>query len=112
MFTDYWIFQVNPSGTGEWDATFNPASGVTLFSVQIFKTTGITFFGPGTGVGDSCTNTSDPTIGVLGRTSGFCDSFGVLGAMVGSNVAGPLSSCVCQTCCCRQARTRSRWLAP
>ena len=91
MFTDYWIFQVNPSGTGEWDATFNPASGVTLFSVQIFKTTGITFFGPGTGAGDSCTNTSDPGSGALARTSGFCDSFGVLGAMVGSNVAGPLS---------------------
>ena len=91
MFTDYWIFQVNPSGTGEWDATFNPAAGVTLFSVQIFHTTGITFFGPGTGPGNSCTNTSDPGSGALARTSGFCDSFGVLGAMVGSNVAGPLS---------------------
>ena len=91
-FTDYWIFQVNPAGTGEWDATFNPASGVTLFSVQIFATTGITFFGAGTGAGDSCTNTSDGGIGALARTSGFCDTFGVLGALIGSDAAGPLST--------------------
>jgi len=87
-FTDYWIFQVNPAGTGEWDATFNPAAGVTLFSAQIFQTSGITFFGPGTGVGNSCTNTSDAGGGSLARQAGYCDTFGVLGASIGSDLLG------------------------
>ena len=36
-FTDWWIFSVNPAGSGQWDATFNPDIGVSGFTVQVFK---------------------------------------------------------------------------
>ena len=88
MFTDYWIFQVNPSGRGEWDATFNGQANVTLFNAVIYATTGITFFGTGASGSNSCTNTSVPISGI-DRVAGFCDTFGTLGAVVGSDLTAP-----------------------
>jgi hypothetical protein len=86
-FTDYWLFQINPSGAGEWDATFNPGDSVTNFQVSVFATSGVAL---GSGAGATCQNTSDAGGGALARQAGFCGSFGTLGALVGSN--GPNSA--------------------
>lgn len=87
VFTDYWIFQVNPSGAGEWDATFNPGESVSGFKVEVYKTSGLTI---GTGLGSTCTNIGDFNLAGVAREAGFCSSFGTLGAMIGSN--GPDSA--------------------
>lgn len=86
-FTDWWTFQVDPAGGGEWDATFNPSSAISNFKVEIFKTTGLT---TGSGLGSTCSAISDPGAGSLGRVAGFCGSFGTLGASIGTN--GPSSN--------------------
>ncbi len=86
VFTDYWVFQVNPGGSGEWDATFNPGADVSAFSVKVFATSGLSV---GTGLGSSCSNISFPFGGAQGIVAGFCGSTGTLGALIGSN--GPSS---------------------
>lgn len=88
-FTDYWVFQTSSDGSGEWDATFNPGSAVSSFSVQVFSTTGLSL---GTGAGSSCTGVTS----VFGSPlfAGFCGSFGTLGALVGSDSSGPPGSAV------------------
>lgn len=86
FFRDYWIFQVSPSGAGEWDATFNPGLSVTGFDVKVYATSGLSL---GDGLGSNCTNISLPTAGNQGTVAGYCGSFGTLGALIGSN--GPNS---------------------
>jgi hypothetical protein len=91
-FSDWWIFQVNPSGAGQWDATFNPDTAISGFSVTIFSTSGLSVTGAtaaGTGTGSTCQDTADPGGSALARQAGFCGSFGTLGAAIGSN--GPNS---------------------
>lgn len=80
LFTDWWIFSVNPAGSGQWDATFNPDTGVSGFTVQVFKMD----FGIGGPLAGTCTNTSTP-VGGIDRVAGVCSSLGILGLSVGSN---------------------------
>ena len=85
LFVDYWIFQINPAGAAEWDATFNPGLGITLWSVEIRTITGgVSFGGTGAGGSNSCSNQANnfgPGIGFV--TAGFCDTTGTLGSLVG-----------------------------
>lgn len=85
-FTDYWIFQISSLGGAEWDATFNPGSGVSLFSVKVFETSGLTL---GSGVGATCSglNFAPSTL-----AAGFCGSFGALGTELGSDTSGAPTS--------------------
>lgn len=73
-FTDYWFFDVNPAGGGEWDATFNPAAAISGFTASIFSNSG-----------HSCGPTTDAGGGALARQAGVCTSNGVTsGAALGS----------------------------
>lgn len=91
-FDDWWIFQVNPAGTGQWDATFNPSAGVTNFTVNIYRETMLSL-NPA-GLGNTCTNISDPGSGSAGRQAGFCgtNGSGSTGAFIGGDLAGPAST--------------------
>ena len=81
LFTDWWIFSVNPAGSGQWDATFNPDFGVTGFTVQVFQMD----FGLGGPLGSgTCTNTSINVSGI-DRVAGVCNALGIQGALIGSN---------------------------
>ena len=64
-FTDYWFFDVNPAGGGEWDATFNPSAAISLFTARIFSNSG-----------QSCTATTDPSFAALFTQAGVCTSNG------------------------------------
>ena len=87
-FSDWWIFRVNPSGTGEWDATFNPTAGVTGFVATIQSVTSVSV---GTGIGATCSPTS-VFIAPADRVAGFCGagSLATLGAVFGTS--GPLGT--------------------
>ena len=73
-FTDYWFFDVNPAGGGEWDATFNPTASLLGFTARIFSNSGQT-----------CTAPTDPQGAALARQAGVCTSNGVTsGGALGS----------------------------
>lgn len=69
-FDDWWVFQIAPSGTGEWDMTFNPGGSVTAFNVELYGVTGLSV---GTGVGSSCSAVTGPG---TAATAGFCGTTG------------------------------------
>jgi len=83
-FVDWWIFQIAPvAGTGEWDATFNPASNITGFSASIYSIPAVTI-----GLGaSSCAGVLNP--GMAGSTAGACNlataGFVVPGNLIGSD---------------------------
>ena len=92
-FTDYWIFQINPAGAAEWDATFNPGLGVTLFNVEIRTITGgISFGGTGSPGSNSCSPQTNFFAGLGYLTAGFCDTTGTLGAVVGFDNTAPFGA--------------------
>ena len=89
-FTDYWVFQINPSGGGEWDATFNPGFSVTGFSATVNALSPVTL-NPLTPVSGApgaftCGNTAAGTTGFL---AGYCGPLPAPGALIGSS--GPNS---------------------
>lgn len=87
IFTDWWIFQIAPvAGSGEWDATFNPANNITGFSASVYSIPAVTI-----GLGaSSCTNVLLP--GAAGSTAGACNlstaGFVVPANLIGSNSSG------------------------
>lgn len=70
-FSDWWVFQINPAGTSQFDMTFNPGGDVTGFMVSLYSVSGLTL---GSGSLDTCSAVAYPFPGVA--HAGFCGSTG------------------------------------
>jgi hypothetical protein len=69
-FSDWWVFEINPSGEAALNAIFLPTNGITNFAISLYQVTG-------------------PTCAAIGaaNTASACTSYGAVGPLVASDLS-------------------------